>query len=126
MPWTIWKIIWKRIPENSSDLRTCTGEQQLYLFQCIFLKQTTMNNNQPQSQSGSGSAENKDLSRSEQLNRRIDDTSRDKEEVASQIGEATSHIAGLKDMGAMSGRDDAAGGSGDRMEDEHTTGRTER
>lgn len=85
-----------------------------------------MNNHQPQSQPGSGSAENKNESRTEQLNRRMDDTTEDKEEVAHQIGEATSHIAGLKDMGSMSGRDDAAGTSGDGMEDEHTGKRTDR
>jgi hypothetical protein len=77
-------------------------------------------------QQGSGSAENRDQSRKEQLNRYNDATDQDKEDVAGQIGEATDKIAGLKDLGAMSGRDDAAGGSGDGMENEHTRKRTDK
>ena len=80
----------------------------------------------PESQQGSGSAENQDQSRKEQLNRFNDATHQDKEDVAREIGEATENIAGLKDLGAMSGRDDASGGSGDGMENEHTRHRTDR
>ena len=82
--------------------------------------------NKPSTQQGSGSAENKDQSRSEQLNRHIDDTNKDKKDIAQEIGEATQSVVGLKDLGGMSGRDDAAGGSGDRMEEENTGRRTDR
>lgn len=73
------------------------------------------------SQQGSGSAENTGKPRSEQVNKNMDISNQDKQDIAHELNDTANHIAGLKDMGSLSGRDDASGGSGDRMEEENTS-----
>ena len=72
-------------------------------------------------QQGTGSAENRGDDRDSQMTPNTSLTQPEKEDIARQIGEEPGAIAGLKDLGALSGRDDASGGSGDRM-DEQSTG----
>ena len=80
----------------------------------------------PQSQQGTGSAENKGENRENQLTPNTSLTQPEKEDIAAQIGEDKNAIAGMKDLGAVSGRDDASGGSGDRMEGQSTGQETDR
>jgi hypothetical protein len=88
-------------------------------------KQKRMNTKEElqQGQQGSGSAENTGRQRQEQTaNTTLSE--HDKQTIADQIGENKESVVGLKDLGAVSGRDDASGGSGDRMEDQSTGGAT--
>lgn len=78
------------------------------------------------SQQGSGSTENKGQDRSEQQNNKTVLSDEERQNLASQLGEGLNAVVGLKDMGALSGRDDASGGSGDRMEDSSTGDTTDR
>ena len=78
------------------------------------------------SQPGTGSAENRGQDRNQQVNRSKDLSQSDKQDMASQIGEKPGRIASQRDMGALSGRDDSSGGSGDRMEGEDTGKGTDR
>lgn len=86
------------------------------------------NNKRPfqTSQEGSGSAENKGQSRSEQQAKNTKLSPQDKQDVANQLGEGKNRVADLDDLGMRSGRDDASGGSGDRMENESTNDVTDR
>jgi hypothetical protein len=77
------------------------------------------------SQSGTGSAEQTGRDRNEQQSA-TDLSQQDRQNIASQIGEGENSIGSIGDMGGMSGRDDSAGGSGDRMENESTRERTDR
>lgn len=79
-----------------------------------------------QAQPGSGSAENKGQERREQVNQSKDISREDRQHIADEIGEHPSKLANLRDLGSLSGRDDASGGSGDRMENESTGRRTDR
>jgi hypothetical protein len=79
-----------------------------------------------QSQEGSGSAENKGQGRNEQQARNTNMSQQDKQDVAGQLGEDKNRVADLDDLGMRSGRDDASGGSGDRMENESTGEATDR
>jgi hypothetical protein len=78
------------------------------------------------SREGSGSAENKGQDRSQQQakNTRIDQ--KEKQDIANLSGVNKSKIADQQDLGMLSGRDDASGGSGDRMEDQNTGQATDR
>lgn len=78
------------------------------------------------SQPGSGSAENKGQSRQEQRNRTQDLSRQDQQHIADEIGEDPSQVRSVRDTGALSGRDDSSGGSGDRMEGENTGKGTDR
>ena len=78
------------------------------------------------SQPGTGSSENRGGERNEQQNRSKDLSQGDKQDIASQIGEKPGRIASQRDTGILSGRDDMAGGSGDRMEGENTGEGTDR
>jgi hypothetical protein len=81
-----------------------------------------MDNNRDQiqrSQQGTGSAENKGESRSRQLNRNSQ-SDQDKQNMSGGLGRDSGQLGNLRDLGALSGRDDSAGGSGDRMENENT------
>jgi hypothetical protein len=79
-----------------------------------------------QSLHGSGSAENKGQDRSAQKNRSTNISQQDKQKIAAQMGKGPNRIADIEDLGGMSGRDDASGGSGDRMEDQSTDQKTDR
>jgi len=85
-------------------------------------------NNQPNKtgQQGSGSAENQGQDRSSQKNDKAVLSDEERKNLAAQMGEGPNAVIGLKDLGALSGRDDAAGGSGDRMEDNSTGNATDR
>jgi len=78
------------------------------------------------SQQGSGSAENKGQDRNAQQNSKTVLSDEERQNLAAQMGEGPNAMVGLKDMGALSGRDDASGGSGDRMENESTGEPTDR
>lgn len=84
------------------------------------------NDSLQQSQQGTGSSENKGQERSTQLNNKTDLSQEERQNIADEIGEAPEAIASLKDIGALSGRDDNAGAPGDRMEDESTGRETDR
>jgi hypothetical protein len=78
-----------------------------------------------ESQQGSGSAEQTGRSREEQKNKLTDLSEEAKQKIASDA-DTPAPVATIKDLGGMSGRDDAAGGSGDRMENESTGDNTDR
>jgi len=86
------------------------------------------NNNQElhNGQQGSGSAENKNEGRQSQQNPMTHLSDQDKQKVAGEMAKGPNPIADLSDLGALSGRDDAAGGSGDRMEEQSTGDATDR
>jgi len=75
-----------------------------------------------QGKQGTGSAEQTGRDRNEQLQQGTESN----QKIASQIGEEKGRVGSLNDLGAMSGRDDASGGSGDRMENESTGEATDR
>ena len=77
------------------------------------------------SQQGSGSAEQTGKSRDEQKNTMTDMSEEAKQKMAAEA-DTPVPIATIKDLGGMSGRDDASGGSGDRMENESTGDATDR
>lgn len=79
-----------------------------------------------QSQQGSGSTENTGRSREAQKNPATDLSKQQRQEIADEMGQGPNPIADLRGTGALSGRDDAAGGSGDRMENESTGKETNR
>jgi hypothetical protein len=87
-----------------------------------------MNNNNAnrQQQGGTGSAEQTGRDRQEQKMPATDMSGKEKGDVASQIGEADKDIRTISDLGGMSGRDDAAGGTGDRQEAESTNEQTDK
>ena len=75
---------------------------------------------QPQTTGGSGSAEQIGKSRDEQKNRDFNLTDDQKADIANDIDVPKDQIADPTDLGAASGRDDYAGGSGDGMSDVST------
>ena len=77
-------------------------------------------------QQGSGSAENIGQERQAQQAGNAVLSDEEKQNLAAQLGEGPNAIVGLKDLGALSGRDDAAGGMGDGMEGESTGEATDR
>ena len=81
-----------------------------------------MDNNKSnrQQQGGTGSAEQTGRDRQEQKQSVGQLNENEKAEGASGIGEEENNISTLSDLGLFSGRDDAAGGSGERMEEENT------
>ncbi|HEV7334308.1 MAG TPA: hypothetical protein VGN63_24965 [Flavisolibacter sp.] len=79
-----------------------------------------------QSQSGTGSAEQTGRDRTEQQQQIIDLDNEQKQDIANQIGENSNAVSSIGETGHLSGRDDAAGGSGDRMENESSNERTDR
>ena len=80
----------------------------------------------PQVTEGSGSAENMGKNRDAQKNRDFDLDEQQKQDIANQIQVDKKDIADLKDLGAGSGRDDLAGGSGDGMTSQSTDQATDR
>ena len=73
-----------------------------------------------QGQQGSGSAENTGRSREEQQNPVTNLSKQQRQDIAGEMGSGPNPVADLQDMGALSSRDDAAAGSGHRMENEST------
>ena len=79
-----------------------------------------------QSQRGSGSAEQTGRDRNEQKLPQTNMDDEQRQDVAGQIGEDRNKISSIPQMGGLSGRDDASGGSGDRMENESSNEQTDR
>lgn len=77
-----------------------------------------------QAQSGTGSAEQTGRDRLEQQQNLQPDEDR-KADIANQIGEHPNAVSSIGETGGLSGRDDASGGSGDRMENESTNAPTD-
>ncbi|HEY0039904.1 MAG TPA: hypothetical protein VGB71_04525 [Flavisolibacter sp.] len=82
--------------------------------------------NNPQQQPGTGSAENLDRDRKEQFNELSELSLEERMAVADQIGVPVDSVIDIASTGAMSGRDDAAGGSNDQMEEQSTGQETDR
>jgi hypothetical protein len=83
-------------------------------------------NSNQQAQQGSGSAENAGLGRDRQFNEMSELSLEERMNVADQIGVPARDVIDASATGASSGRDDAAGGSGDRMEEENNGEKTDR
>ena len=79
-----------------------------------------------QGQPGTGSAENTGRERDHQFNEMTELSLEERMNVADQIGVPVESVSDASETGAMSGRDDAAGGSGDRMEEQSTGQTTDR
>ncbi len=91
------------------------------------MSKENMNKEQLQSsQQGTGSAENTGRNRNEQQQPNTKLSSQERQDIGNQLGNDNNRVADLDDLGMLSGRDDAAGGSGDRMENESTGKETER
>jgi len=82
--------------------------------------------NNPQQQQGTGSAENQNRDRQEQFNELSELSLEERMAVADQIGVPVNSVSDAAALGTASGRDDTAGGSNDRMEEESTGEETER
>lgn len=85
----------------------------------------TQETHRPQATGGSRSAEQVSKSRDEQKNRDFNLTDEEKADIASDINIPKEQVANLKDLGAASGRDDYAGGSGDGMSNVSTNESTD-
>ena len=79
-----------------------------------------------QGQGGSGSGENKGQGRDDQKNSSTIVSSDQRQDIAEQAGLKADDIADVQDLGGLSGRGDAAGGSGDAMESTSTNEGTDR
>jgi hypothetical protein len=79
-----------------------------------------------QHQPGSGRAENTGRNRKGQFNELSELSLEERIAVADQIGVPLEDVRDAAATGAMSGRDDALGGSNDGMEEETTGGETDR
>ena len=66
---------------------------------------------------GSGSSENVGENRNAQKNEKATVGSDERKDIAEQTGLKPEDIGDIQQTGNLSGRDDAAGGSGDRMEE---------
>ena len=75
---------------------------------------------------GSGSAENKGDSREDQKMPLTHLDEQQKQQIAEEAGLKPEDIQSVQETGALSGRDDASGGSGDRMEETSSNEGTER
>lgn len=71
--------------------------------------------NQQRGQQGSGSAENTGSNREAQKSVKTIVSDDERKDIAEQTGLQPEDIADVQQTGALSGRDDAAGGSGDDM-----------
>jgi hypothetical protein len=95
-------------------------------YRCGYkIKNSAMKKEQlDQSKSGTGSAEQTGRDRAEQRQEQQDVDQQQRQDVGNQIGVSSNEITSAKELGQMSGRDDASGGSGDDMENENSGGRT--
>ena len=83
-------------------------------------------NSETEPAKGTGSAEQTGRNRSEQQAQNTDMDNGGLKKVAEETNLGRQQIATQKDMGAQSGRDDYAGGSGDDMSSQNTGQPTER
>jgi hypothetical protein len=79
-----------------------------------------------QNHQGTGSAENLGGDRKEQFNELSELSLEARMAVADQIGVPVESVTDIASTGAMSGRDDVAGGSNDGMEEESSGEATDR
>ena len=79
-----------------------------------------------QGQEGSGSAENTGATRAAQNAPLTDLSTQEKQDIAREIGEDGDAVVSVKDLGQLSGRDDASGGMNDEMERSSTGEATDR
>src|SRR4051794_32763964 len=96
---------------------------------CATIEKIDMANDremEQQRQPGTGSAENTGKDRKEQFNELSELSLEERMAIADQIGVPVRDVSDAAATGAMSGRDDAAGGSNDGMENESTGEETER
>jgi hypothetical protein len=77
-------------------------------------------------QTGTGSPENLDRDRNERLNELSELSLEERMAVADRIGIPVENVSEAAATGTMSGRDDAAEGSTDEMEDESASEETDR
>jgi hypothetical protein len=84
------------------------------------------NNSNRQQQGGTGSAEQTGRDRSEQQSQKTHISDDDKQDIASAIGEDSSRISTIEELGGLSGRDDSSGGTGDHMEQQSSNEPTDR
>jgi len=75
---------------------------------------------------GSGSAENKGAERGEQQAAHIHIDKEKRKDIASDAGVGKKDLAGLGELGSLSGRDNLAGGDSEGMDRQDTGQRTER
>lgn len=78
-----------------------------------------------QNSGGTGSAENRGDSRQDQQ-QNADQNESTRQNVSEQLGDESVPVSSVRDLGGLSGRDDASGGSGDDMENTSTNEPTER
>jgi hypothetical protein len=79
-----------------------------------------------QNEGGSGSAENKGEERQSQKAPLTTLTEEQRNDIAHQTGLKPGDIADVQQTGALSGRDDASGGSGDEMTTTSSDEKTDR
>ena len=77
-------------------------------------------------QQGSGSAENSGDNREAQKAKYTQTDKEERKDLAQEAGLGRKRLTDLDEMGALSGRDDYAGGSGDEMSDQSTNQDTDR
>lgn len=77
-------------------------------------------------QQGSGSAENRGDGREAQKAKFTQTDEDEKQDLAQQAGLGRKQMTDLSEMGALSGRDDYAGGMNDDMSDQSTNQETDR
>lgn len=82
--------------------------------------------NNEQTQQRTGSAEEQGRERHEQFNELSELSLEERIAVANQLGVPSESVIDTAATGALSGRDDVAGGSGDRVEEENTGEETDR
>jgi hypothetical protein len=83
-------------------------------------------NNYTKAQQGSGSAENRGDSRESQKAQYTQTDKDERKDLAEQAGLGRKRMSDLDELGALSGRDDYAGGSGDDMSNQSTNEETDR
>lgn len=123
------RVAVSQTPDCAFVARISTMYFKVALTLCRWCKWKIMENKKDQlenSKQGSGSAEHQGQDRSRQKASNTDIPNKERQNIANEIGEDSSSIIGLKDMGSLSGRDDSSGGSGDRMERENTGKQTDR
>jgi hypothetical protein len=80
----------------------------------------------PQQHEQTGGAESQGRDRKDQFNELSELSLEERMAVADQIGVPVESVSDAASLGTMSGRDDLAGGSNDRMEEESTGEETDR
>jgi hypothetical protein len=84
------------------------------------------NNSNRHQQGGTGSAEQTGRDRTDQQSQKTHISPDEKQDIASAIGEDSSRISTIEELGGLSGRDDSSGGTGDHMEQQSSNDPTDR